>query len=67
MLGAIFRTDRINLAPGPRRPGLRALLRRWRHRAGSRAWLSELPPERLRDLGLTPHQAAAEARRPFWD
>ncbi|WP_255430373.1 DUF1127 domain-containing protein [Roseomonas sp. 18066] len=67
MLGAIFRIDRINLAAQPARPGLWATLMRWHRRAASRAWLSELPPERLRDIGLTPHDAAVEARKAFWE
>ena len=29
--------------------------------------LSRMPRERLRDMGITPAQAAAEAARPFWD
>lgn len=29
--------------------------------------LAGLAPARLRDLGITPEQAADEAARPFWD
>lgn len=29
--------------------------------------LSELTPERLADIGLTPDEARAEAARPLWD
>ncbi|WP_083747803.1 DUF1127 domain-containing protein [Teichococcus deserti] len=67
MLGAIFRIDRINMAPRAPLPRLWALLMRWQRRSASRAWLSELPPERLRDVGLTPHQAAVEAKKAFWE
>ncbi|WP_419898277.1 DUF1127 domain-containing protein [Roseomonas sp. USHLN139] len=48
-------------------PRLWARLVLWHRRSASRAWLSELPPERLRDIGLTPHEAAQEARKAFWE
>lgn len=41
--------------------------RRWIAVARERRRLADLPPDRLRDVGLTPGQAQAEARRPFWD
>ena len=43
-----------------------ARLRLWRLRAATRAELRDLPPERLRDLGMTGAEAAREAARPFW-
>lgn len=67
LIGAISPRDRINF----RRPAwlgqLVARLRLWRRNAATRAALAELPPGRLRDLGLTEADAAQEARRPFWD
>ncbi|EHM01799.1 hypothetical protein HMPREF9946_01866 [Acetobacteraceae bacterium AT-5844] len=49
-------------------PLLRALdlLALWHRRGSTRAALRELPPERLRDIGLTEMDAAREAARPFW-
>jgi len=44
-------------------PRLFALLSLRRQRAG----LRDLPPHILRDIGLTPEEAQAEADRPFWD
>ncbi|MBI0434916.1 DUF1127 domain-containing protein [Roseomonas sp. KE0001] len=41
-------------------------MRLWRRRAATRAELRDLPPERLRDLGMTGAEAAREAARPFW-
>lgn len=51
---------------GGRLLGLVALLHRWHRRATTRAALRELPPQHLRDIGMTPLQAAREAARPFW-
>jgi uncharacterized protein YjiS (DUF1127 family) len=42
------------------------LLRCWRRNARTRHHLSVLPPHLLRDIGLTPDQARAEASRAFW-
>ena len=67
MLGAIFRIDRINLPSQALLPRLWTRMAQWHRRAASRAWLAELPPERLRDIGLTPHEAAQEARKAFWE
>ena len=38
----------------------------WHARASERRVLAELPPERLKDIGVTAAQAAAEARKPCW-
>lgn len=38
----------------------------WRERHRSRVDLSNLPPDLLRDIGITPDQAAAEWQKPFW-
>ena len=56
----------------PRR-GARLVLRplAWMMRAlalrRQRRTLADLPPEILRDIGLTADQAKFEAERPFWD
>lgn len=67
LFGAISSEDRIN----PARPAwfglLAARLRLWHRNAATRAALAELPPGRLRDLGLTEADATWESRRPFWD
>ena len=51
------------------RPALRPLA--WLTRAWAlrrqRRLLADLPPEILRDIGVTPDDARAEATRPFWD
>ncbi|WP_254796875.1 DUF1127 domain-containing protein [Sulfitobacter albidus] len=44
-------------------PGLAALIRLQR----SRAALARLDAAALRDIGITPDEARAEARRPIWD
>jgi uncharacterized protein YjiS (DUF1127 family) len=49
-----------------RRGGLLALLAHWHRRAVTRAALRDLPPQLLRDVGLTATDAAYEAARPFW-
>lgn len=67
MLGAIFGTHRINRFPSPPLRQFAALLALWHRRATTRAALRELPPERLRDIGLSPPDAAREAARPFWE
>jgi uncharacterized protein YjiS (DUF1127 family) len=49
-----------------RLPDVFALLVLWHRRATSRAALRDLPPEYLRDIGITKTDAAREATRPFW-
>ncbi|PVA06862.1 DUF1127 domain-containing protein [Thalassorhabdomicrobium marinisediminis] len=44
-------------------PSLATYLAVWKQRRV----LADLDDDRLRDLGLTPAQAAREAARPFWD
>ncbi|MGF1553149.1 MAG: DUF1127 domain-containing protein [Paracoccaceae bacterium] len=46
---------------------LLATLAAWQVKARSRERLDRLPPELLRDVGLTPDAARDEASRPFWD
>jgi uncharacterized protein YjiS (DUF1127 family) len=43
-----------------------ALLREWRRRGRGRAALGRMGLHDLRDLGLTPAEAAREAGKPFW-
>ncbi len=38
----------------------------WRHRHATRRELRDLPPQMLRDIGLTPEDARREADKPFW-
>ena len=38
----------------------------WRERARQRRHLAEMSPEMLRDIGVSPSQARAEAGKPFW-
>ena len=38
----------------------------WRERARQRRDLAEMSPEMLRDIGVSPRAARAEANRPFW-
>ncbi|MCG8490706.1 MAG: DUF1127 domain-containing protein [Sneathiellales bacterium] len=38
----------------------------WQERASMRHQLASLNEENLSDIGLTAHQAAMEARKPFW-
>lgn len=42
------------------------VLARWEERRRSRLALERLTPQQLRDIGLTPGAAEAEAARPFW-
>lgn len=42
------------------------VLARWEDRRRSRLALERLTPQQLRDIGLTPGAAEAEAARPFW-
>ncbi len=55
------------------RDGLAAAIRRsaqtlqaWARRAEERRQLLDLDPRLLDDIGLTPAEALAEARKPFW-
>jgi uncharacterized protein YjiS (DUF1127 family) len=41
-------------------------LAEWRRRARSRAQLARFSPRELRDIGLTPADAARECAKPFW-
>lgn len=43
-----------------------ALLARWYDRYLQRRVLAELDARMLADIGLTPNEAAREARKPFW-
>jgi uncharacterized protein YjiS (DUF1127 family) len=43
-----------------------AVFRRWRQRVRSRADLARLNPRELRDIGVTPSEAARECNKPFW-
>ena len=42
------------------------LLRLWRARARGRAGLAQLGSRELRDIGVTPSEAARECGKPFW-
>lgn len=42
------------------------VLRRWAERRQSRLALARLDPDLVRDIGLDPAAARAEAARPFW-
>jgi uncharacterized protein YjiS (DUF1127 family) len=70
MFGAIAGDSRSNIGGKARQrriwPRIRAVLGLWLHRIDTRTELEGMPLERLRDLGLTPEQARAEARTPFW-
>ncbi|PWC27358.1 hypothetical protein CR165_18070 [Pseudoroseomonas aestuarii] len=67
MVGAIFRLNRINVLSNAPVPRLRVLLALWHRRATTRAALRTLPPERLRDIGLSAPEAQREAARSFWE
>ena len=60
-------------APGPALPGpylitdLFSRFAAWRRLAAERRQLSRLDARLLRDIGLDPQAAEAEAARPFWD
>lgn len=49
------------------RRGFLGLFRALLSLRAQRVRLAELEPHILRDIGLTPEEAAAEASRPFWD
>ncbi len=54
---------------GPRRPpsqGTFSGLQRAWHRARTRRLLAEMTARDLRDIGVTPSDAEAEANKPFW-
>ena len=42
------------------------VIRLWRERARQRRDLAEMSPDILRDIGVSPKAARAEAARPFW-
>ncbi|TNB46654.1 DUF1127 domain-containing protein [Martelella lutilitoris] len=44
----------------------RLIFIRWPQRRRQRLQLLEMTDERLRDIGIEPHQARQEASRPFW-
>jgi uncharacterized protein YjiS (DUF1127 family) len=50
-----------------RAPSLLATLRNWVAISRQRRDLACLDEAALRDIGLSPRDAAAEAARPFWD
>jgi uncharacterized protein YjiS (DUF1127 family) len=50
----------------PTRLGLRNLVRAWRERRRMRRELRWIDAHLLRDAGLDPAEARAEARKPFW-
>lgn len=43
-----------------------AVIGAWAERRRQRRALAELPPHLLRDVGIAPGDAWAEARKPFW-
>ncbi|MBB4121765.1 DUF1127 domain-containing protein [Martelella radicis] len=45
----------------------RLIFIRWPQRRRQRLHLLEMTDERLRDIGIEPHQVRQEASRPFWD
>ena len=45
---------------------LYALVKVWRRRQKDRNALAELAPHMLRDIGVSPAEADAESRKPFW-
>ncbi|HKW55695.1 MAG TPA: DUF1127 domain-containing protein [Stellaceae bacterium] len=45
---------------------IRRALETWRRRAQSRTQLAHLDQRELRDIGLTPAEAARECAKPFW-
>jgi len=42
------------------------IIRLWRERARQRRDLAEMSPDMLRDIGVSPRAARAEAARSFW-
>jgi uncharacterized protein YjiS (DUF1127 family) len=58
-----------NIATEPAAPVItpwRGLLAEWRRRVRSRAVLARFSARELRDIGLTPAEAARECAKPFW-
>jgi uncharacterized protein YjiS (DUF1127 family) len=45
---------------------LRRAFKVWAQRHRTRQDLADLPPELLKDIGLTPEQVSHELRKPFW-
>jgi uncharacterized protein YjiS (DUF1127 family) len=45
---------------------VRRVVAAWRHRARSRTQLARFSARELRDIGLTPADAARECAKPFW-
>jgi len=43
-----------------------ALVRLWHRRARERSQLAHLDARMLRDIGVTPSEAARECEKPFW-
>jgi uncharacterized protein YjiS (DUF1127 family) len=62
------------VAPRPRRADRREsvaarfwrMFEEWRRRTRSRTQLARLSERELRDIGLTPVDAAKESAKPFW-
>jgi uncharacterized protein YjiS (DUF1127 family) len=50
----------------PASPGIFFDLQRAWHRARTRRLLAEMTARELRDIGVTPSDAEAEANKPFW-
>lgn len=69
-------SSRAALAQMPQRPVLRLVSRVavklawillvWSQRHRTRSQLGRLDTARLRDIGVTPHQARKESRKRFW-
>ena len=60
--------DSMNGVPAPARVaiGVAVALTTWDLRRRSRLTLAALEPHELRDIGVTPGDARAEAAKPFW-
>lgn len=54
------------VGPARQRPTALDLIALWRHRAHSRRGLAALDHRLLRDIGIAPDAARAEASKPFW-
>jgi uncharacterized protein YjiS (DUF1127 family) len=55
-----------NAAAMPIGRRLRHVVALWRARSEERRALAEMGHRALRDIGIGPGEACAEARRPFW-
>lgn len=72
--GAVLPGHRpMRVSPASNQPGpaswlrrARATVRLWQKRRHDRQELLTLDDHVLRDIGLTPHDLAIEARKPFW-